>query len=354
MKQSQKPLLTFCIPAYNASAYLPRCADSILDDLISCEDLGRPEDLAEILIIENGSSDNTTQIAEDLKAEYPLLIDVLHSDKGLPNARNAGMRVARGLYTIFVDADDLWLCGSVRLIRRLINRYHADLYTFGYETDAFVQDHGLAGKTVYANTPEKVEKRRAFIISRPMMRTQAWAKVYRTALIQEKGLYFDERMNFCEDGEYTIRFTGNIDSLVMSGVPVYHYSYSADSMMRGYDEARIDAYIRAMKTSSAQMDGESELIRKAFREYVLCHLNLLLVRNVYNRQINITEEERTQKMKELCEVPVFAKALSEVQMKDCLNTQMLPELFLKMKMRRPAALLCRAKAELNKRREGGA
>ena len=159
-------------------------------------------------------------------------------------------------------------------------------------------------------------------------------------------------MKFCEDGEYTIRFTGHIDSLVMCGVPIYHYSYSADSMMRGYDESRIEAYIRAMKTSAAQMEGESERIRKAFDEYVLCHLNLLLVRNVYNRQVSMTNAERSRKMRELCEEPVFAAALREVQIKDCLSMQMLPELFLKMGMRHPAALLCRAKAELNKRREG--
>ncbi len=322
MGETKAPLITFCVPAYNAAAYLEGCIDSITADLESCADLGAPQDLAQIMIIENGSTDDTTRKALEIREKYPELIQVLHSDKGLPQARNAGMRKADGLYTVFIDADDFWLPGSVRLIRRLILRLHADLYAFGYETDAFVQNHGLDGKVIFADTPQKVEKWRAFIISKPMKRTQAWAKVYKTSLIQEESLYFDETMRFCEDGEYTIRFTGKVKSLVICGVPIYHYSYSAGSMMRGYDESRIDAYLHAMKTSLAQMDGESEVIRKAFQEYVLCHLNLLLVRNVYNRQIDLTEEERDQKMKELCAEPVFAGALLQADLGQLLSMEM--------------------------------
>lgn len=341
----RRPLLSFIIPAYNAENYLDACVTAVLRDVLA-ENVS-----SEILIVENGSTDNTTQKANDLAQENPERVRVLHSEKGLPCARNAGIHAAQGLYVVFVDADDLWLPGSAGVIRRMIHRFHADLYAFGYETDAFVQDHGMKGRIAVADTPEKVEKRRAWMISRPMSRTQAWAKVYKSEMILGSGQFFDETMNFCEDGEYIVRVTGYCRSIVVCGHPIYHYRYSAGSMMRGYDEGRIEAYVRAMKTSEALMDGESERIRKAFLEYVLCHLNLLLVRNVYSRQIRISGRDREKKMKELCGIPIFREALQEIGIESCLSRQLLPELFLKSHLPLAAQALCAAKAWQNSRRE---
>lgn len=341
----RKPLLSFIIPAYNAENYLDECTAVILKDIYTS---GVP---CEVLIVENGSTDATTSKSLKIMSENSNVVRVLHSKKGLPNARNEGIREAEGQYFVFVDADDLWIPGSINVICRLIRRFHADLYAFGYKTDAFSQNHELDGKIAVADTPDKVERRRAWMISRPMMRTQAWAKAYRADMIRQSGQFFDESMQFCEDGEYIVRLTKYCQSMVISGHLIYHYRYSAGSMMRGYDESRIDAYVRAIEASEKVMDGESEIIRRAFLEYVLCHLNLLLVRNVYSRQISMSPRQRDQKMRELCEVPVFYNALSKIDMKSCLSMQLLPELFLKSHMRLPAQVLCVAKALQNSRRE---
>ena len=103
MKQiTKRPLLSFCIPAYNASGFLKRSVGSILADL------GENREIAEILIIENGSTDHTAKVAAQLQTEYPGTVRHLHSEKGPSCARNEGIRNVRGRYTIFVDADDLW------------------------------------------------------------------------------------------------------------------------------------------------------------------------------------------------------------------------------------------------------
>ena len=338
-------LFSFCIPAYNASEFLERSVGSILADL------GQYREIAEILIIENGSTDNTTEVAQKLEEEYPGTVRCFHSKKGPSCARNTGIRKARGAYIVFVDADDLWINGSVRLMRKLVNRFKADLYCFGFETDAFTEDHGLAGKCVYAGTPSEVTAKRAWILSSPMKRAQVWAKAFRTKVIRDNGIYFDESIRYCEDAEFTIRLSKCVSSIVVCGTPVYHYSYSAGSLMRGYDESRIKSYIYAMEASERALEGESEEIMKAFRTYVLCHLNLLLVRNVFNRSVKVSEKERWKMMRRLCEEDVFRRALDETGIEQCLSVRMIPEFLLKLHMVHAAGGVCAAKAALNDFRE---
>lgn len=345
ISEVKRPLLSFCIPAYNASGFLKRSVGSILADL------GENREIAEILIIENGSTDHTAKVAAQLQTEYPGTVKAFHSEKGPSCARNEGIRNARGRYTIFVDADDLWMNGSVRLLRKLISRYKADLYCFGFETDSFVQDHGLRGKAAVYDTPDEVEKIRAKILSEPLKRAQVWAKAFRTKVLRDNELYFDESLRYCEDAEFTIRFTKCCSSVVVCGNPVYHYSYSAGSLMRGYDESRIQSYIYAMRASEKVLEGESERIRKAFREYVLCHLNLILVRNVFNRSIKVSEKERWEMMRKLLKEETFRQALEDTDLSQCLSTQMVPELLLKCRMFHAAGAACIAKAMLNDYRE---
>ena len=121
--------------------------------------------------------------------------------------------------------------------------------------------------------------------------------------------------------------------------------------MRGYDENRIQSYIYAMKASEKVLEGESERIRRAFREYVLCHLNLILVRNVFNRSIKVSEKERWDMMRRILKEDVFRQALEETDLSQCLSPRMVPELFLKGKMLHAAGAACIAKAMLNDYRE---
>ncbi|MBW4643041.1 MAG: glycosyltransferase [Goleter apudmare HA4340-LM2] len=85
------------IPAYNAMKYLPETVDSVLFQTF--------QDF-EVLIIDDGSSDNIREWALNLTDERAKLIS--QKNQGLPGARNTGINHAQGDYIAFVDADDLW------------------------------------------------------------------------------------------------------------------------------------------------------------------------------------------------------------------------------------------------------
>ncbi len=90
-------LLTITVPCYNSAVYLERCIRSMVcggDEL-------------DILIVDDGSTDDTGALADRLAAEFPALVRVIHQENGgHGEGINQGIRTARGLYFKTVDSDD--------------------------------------------------------------------------------------------------------------------------------------------------------------------------------------------------------------------------------------------------------
>lgn len=93
------PLVSIIIPVYNVEAYLREC-------LLSA--VAQTYERFEIIIVDDGSSDNSPAICDEFKADYPALVKVIHkSNGGLSSARNRGIEEASGDYIAFIDSDDI-------------------------------------------------------------------------------------------------------------------------------------------------------------------------------------------------------------------------------------------------------
>lgn len=90
-------LLTITVPCYNSQAYMRKCVDSLLEG----------GERVEILIVDDGSKDDTAKIADEYEAKYPDIVRAIHQENGgHGEAVNTGMRNAAGLYFKVVDSDD--------------------------------------------------------------------------------------------------------------------------------------------------------------------------------------------------------------------------------------------------------
>lgn len=93
-------LLSVIIPLYNSAKWLPKCLDSVLDQDVPLAEL-------EVICINDGSPDNSEEIALKYQQKYPNTIVVLSQEnQGPSGARNNGMKHATGKYLCFVDPDD--------------------------------------------------------------------------------------------------------------------------------------------------------------------------------------------------------------------------------------------------------
>lgn len=90
-------LITFCVPCYNSEAYMSHCIDTLLTG---------GEDV-EIIIVDDGSKDNTAKIADEYQEKYPTIIKTVHKPNGGHGSGvNKGVELATGLYFKVVDSDD--------------------------------------------------------------------------------------------------------------------------------------------------------------------------------------------------------------------------------------------------------
>ena len=97
-------LYTIVIPVHNGENYIEECVSSVLDQ----EDTvyGPAKDLLEVVIVENGSTDSTPRMADDLAEKYPFIRTIHRGKIGLFAARQEGFLEAKGDWVLSLDADD--------------------------------------------------------------------------------------------------------------------------------------------------------------------------------------------------------------------------------------------------------
>ncbi len=102
--------LSIIIPVFNTRDYLADCLESVLDPI--CDDY-------EIIVVNDGSTDDSGSIAQDYAARYPSLIRLITTDNGgLGAARNVGLEAAQGEFLFFLDSDDTLAKGALPEIMR--------------------------------------------------------------------------------------------------------------------------------------------------------------------------------------------------------------------------------------------
>lgn len=95
------PKVSILVPSYNAAHFLPLSLESALSQ--SYQDF-------EIIVIDDGSSDNTKEVVQGYIDQYPHKIRYFFQEnQGLPSARNKGIELSQGEYLALLDADDQWL-----------------------------------------------------------------------------------------------------------------------------------------------------------------------------------------------------------------------------------------------------
>ncbi len=314
-------MISFIVPAYNASDYLERAVSGFAQTTDLMQQI-------EVLIVENGSTDNTPILAEKLAKKYPY-VRVLHSDKGVSNARNLGLQEAQGEWIAFIDADDYLKEDALQILLEDANNADAyDLYVYGHwagERSNIVTAH--ANKEVFVK--EQVEAARIRMIENPTRYMQVWAKLFRSDLIKKYQLTFEPKLRLSEDSDFTLRYGKYCTSICFSPNVVYHYSIDNASTMRTYNEDKINDYLFAMRHTKQNVQAESNRIQKAFYKYVLMHLNIAMVRDVFSVANQSRYSKKIARMKQIIQEDIFHEAIVQTNIMECKSLRMLPILCMK-------------------------
>lgn len=119
-------IISFVIPVYNTSQYIQRCVESITSQLEG------QENLCEIVIVNDGSTDNSQTIINNLIEQYPSIVSCFEQENKGPGAsRNKGLLLSKGKYILFIDSDDYIYPNSLASLIELAKASNADVIDFG-------------------------------------------------------------------------------------------------------------------------------------------------------------------------------------------------------------------------------
>lgn len=222
------------IPVYNVENYLTRCLDSLLAQ--NYADL-------EILLIDNGSKDQSGQICEDYAAKFSNITAYHIPNKGVSSARNFGLAKAKGEFICFVDADD-YLEGN--LFSDLDSQLDSqlDLLVFSYYNSIEQNLSEITRSAKILPTEGKKDKSDFIALFQELCLTDmmytVWNKIYRRKFLEEHQIVF-ESYELGEDVRFNLNVYQHVNTVFLVKSCYYVYiSGRVDSAMRQFNPNRMN------------------------------------------------------------------------------------------------------------------
>lgn len=267
-------LLSIAIPSYNSEAYVANCIESLLP--------GGEE--VEIIVVNDGSKDGTSEIANQYAIKYPGIVRVIDKPNGgHGSAVNAGIEAATGLYFKVVDSDD-WvkkeaylaildklkeLTGSSESIDMLISN-------FVYEKEGAEKKkvmkygHALPKDRVFTWDEVGYFRKGQYILMHSV--------IYRTKLLRECGLHLPEH-TFYVDNIFVFEPLPYVKKMYYMDVNFYRYYIGREdqSVNEKVMISRVDQQIRVNKIMIDYMVANKKIIakNKRVRQYMVNYLDII-------------------------------------------------------------------------------
>lgn len=331
--------ISFIIPAHNAAACIQRAVQSVLH----C--MGEQGGF-EVVIVENGSADETLLLASGLAAEHEEVF-VCSSETGVSAARNLGIREARGEWVCFVDADDVCLPELAAVLPALTAAGPELLVAAYKKTVRTVRSRCCPKNQLLPDV--RLEKAKARMLSVPTLRMTAWAKFYRRDFLLSNGLFFDESLSRSEDSEFLLRLLNRCRKLMFTNLVVYQYNQKSSSTMRSVSPGIAADYLRAIRKADLAVAESSPAIRSAFPNFVCGHLTIVAVHEFYNCAVRMPWRERNRQMRTFLQENVIRDALSSLTLRSHLLLQNVPAFFFRRGLLSLGGAICWLRSVYNNR-----
>ena len=292
--------ITFAVPCYNSQDYMRRCVDSLLAG-------GRD---VEIILINDGSSDDTGRIADEYQLRYPDIVRAVHKPNGGHGSGvNKGLELARGLYYKVVDSDDWLDAGAYRMllgrIRELCGGGRAefgegipDLFVCNYVYDHL--DEGRKRSMDYRNIFPADEMCGWNDIGRfrPSQYLIMHALTFRTDVLRASGVKLPEH-TFYVDNLFSYQPLPFAERIYYMDIDLYHYYLGRDdqSVNEKVLMKRIDQQIRVTELVAKSVDLKE--VKKTYPKlaaYMTRNISIMLsISSIHLLLIATSEAERKRR-----------------------------------------------------------
>lgn len=283
------PLISLIIPCYNAEFSLEKCLKSVIE---------QDYPTLEIIIIDDGSTDNSSKIYEEFQRKYQRIKIIKQENAGVANARNKGIKSANGEYLCFVDSDDWVEKNYCSELYRLLISESADISIIeaSYEN--------LDGEIIFQKptSSEKVfDGNRALVLllEDKVLQSHPWGKLYKVSFL--KNINFPENLKCFEDYSTLFKVFDKAIKVVKSNEKLYHYIQHDDSLSHNLSpETAYHFFLAIMETfkfcEKTKLFQNNEKIAKNMVKKLLMVLKRI-IRNTTPNQMQNEKEKIRQSFK---------------------------------------------------------
>ena len=225
-------MISVIVPIYNVEKYLERCVKSI--EIQTYKDF-------EIILVDDGSTDGSSKICDDLCCEYSNIVVIHKENGGLSDARNKGIENASGEYLVFIDSDDYIKSDMLEVLYSNLEKYDADISVcyFNY-VDELGKDLSPKNEAMRVDVLSGEEA----IADLDKVFVTACNKLYKKAVFNGVAFPYGK---FHED-EYVIhRILYNARKIVVTNERLYFYVQHKDSIMGDYTNKKYYDAIEAFE-----------------------------------------------------------------------------------------------------------
>ena len=264
-------LLTITVPCYNSENYMKKCVDSLLEG----------GENVEILIVDDGSSDKTAQIADEYAEKFPTIVRAIHQENGgHGEAVNTGLRNATGIFFKVVDSDD-WVNKEayLKILSTLEHLLGGDKSLDMLISNFVYEKQGASRKKV-------MQYRRCF----PVEEMFGWEQIrhmpkgkyllmhsmiYRTRLLKDCGLKLPKH-TFYVDNLFAFEPLPFVKNMYYLDVNFYRYFIGREdqSVHESVMIKRIDQQLRVNRLM-VEAYTRYELKKKEINKYMISYLDII-------------------------------------------------------------------------------
>ncbi|MCI8417925.1 MAG: glycosyltransferase family 2 protein [Lachnospiraceae bacterium] len=210
--------ISIIVPVFNIASYVKKCIESILSQSF---------DEYELILVDDGSTDESLKILQDYERLNSKKIKVIsQSNQGQGEARNVGIKIAKGEYLLFVDGDDYLAQEALTYLAYIVKREQADVVAFDL---ANVDYNGnmlgvLSGVSKEGGLKEQTVKE--YLITIPPTPCKLWKK----DLLLKKDIWFRSKVWY-EDLEFTMKALAHVKKIYYTPMQLYFYVHRNNSTM---------------------------------------------------------------------------------------------------------------------------
>lgn len=306
--KSEKPLVSVIVPIYNSEDKIQQCVDSLINQTL--------KDI-EIILVDDGSTDKSGLIINDIKADDSRIVVIHQKNKGVSAARNIGIEKAQGEFVGFVDSDDyvdrrmyekLYYSvkqekssmGMCRFCTILDGKRIEEVWNFD-----IAKEDNLA-KYIFLNMIGHNDEE-SFNKGNTLMGSTCRC-IYNKDIMDKNNIRFDEEITYAEDLIFNLEYLSRIENISLINDIFYYYKIKKRSLSLGYRDdfyTRIKKLMNKIEGVSSDYDMEKRLSYAWFKYLIVSLRNatkdvgFLDFQKYRNLKSIVKDKENKMRLKEI-------------------------------------------------------